>query len=876
MMGGPMIGQAMGGNTGMMIGMGLGQVASMLPFITKGALNLQRIIKFTTYGVLITSVIAVGKYLLNLKKNYEDVGEANRLAFGGNETTLGEAGLAGKYKTLSTRLKDINDQLDLQRAKARASYDANTKTGVNGLTLTIKQLREETARVKKEMPETLAAFNNIDSSKVNNLAVSLKSQYVAMGMSVEKATNSIYSLIAASNKSSQAISAISSSAFKDITDKSSAAAASVKLVGNAISAMNGSTSKGFIEEMNTGIDQMINSLSLYQSSLVGTKGGADGKTELTEADALKKTLEEISKVKVANNVIDQKTLNSLKEQNLVYATILRNGETLQSIYAKTAIYAAGLADKLNIAAMTGKQAVDFANNLAVYQGVLNDISTSTEASNPLSSIAKLYNTAKTAANNATNASKAAQKFDSKYYNDKIKAIEDVIRGLEKERDLRLKLLDVAQATADFEKSLREEQIKYQEALASGDLASAAQSQLNIKKIQEDRQRELTKASIIDSAQKEIDAKQAEIDRLRAEAERLSNSVSSYGTTAAKKTSDAAQIKSYMDRINNIVVRNPSGNFNKEDQLLLTSIFTEMEKAGGNIKKAADEMKKKYPGAPSGPPSFAGGQPVGTTPEVAIAKALADQVNGKSGVFSSAVDKFILAVNTFAGVTGKPFSPSGDKAKPIKAGPITTPFKASYMRFSSADGKKKIQVATLTSDEKSAYDEYTANGWKFIESATQKDKSTEYTYNKLNPFNKVPKAAMGGLIDAYLGGGKVVGPGTSMSDSIPAFLSNGEYVIKASSVNRYGIKMFDEINAQRFNSGAIPSPSFTIPKDPASIGNNQITGYNRGGSVHHYNAGGIVVNGAQGQDVKELASHIVTIMDARGNRRNSMNGGGIVV
>jgi hypothetical protein len=136
--------------------------------------------------------------------------------------------------------------------------------------------------------------------------------------------------------------------------------------------------------------------------------------------------------------------------------------------------------------------------------------------------------------------------------------------------------------------------------------------------------------------------------------------------------------------------------------------------------------------------------------------------------------------------------------------------------------------------------------------------------------------MGGLIDAYLGGGKVVGPGTSMSDSIPAFLSNGEYVIKASSVNRYGIKMFDEINAQRFNAGAIPGPSFTIPKDPASIGNNQITGYNRGGSVHHYNAGGIVVNGAQGQDVKELASHIVTIMDARGNRRNSMNGGGITV
>ena len=73
MIGGPMIGQAMGGNTGMMIGMGLGQVASMLPFVMKGALTLSKIIKFTGYGALIASVVAAGKYLLDLKKKYEDV-----------------------------------------------------------------------------------------------------------------------------------------------------------------------------------------------------------------------------------------------------------------------------------------------------------------------------------------------------------------------------------------------------------------------------------------------------------------------------------------------------------------------------------------------------------------------------------------------------------------------------------------------------------------------------------------------------------------------------------------------------------------------------------------------------------------------------------
>lgn len=50
------------------------------------------------------------------------------------------------------------------------------------------------------------------------------------------------------------------------------------------------------------------------------------------------------------------------------------------------------------------------------------------------------------------------------------------------------------------------------------------------------------------------------------------------------------------------------------------------------------------------------------------------------------------------------------------------------------------------------------------------------------------------------GGIVYGPGTSTSDSIPARLSNGEYVIKADSVSRYGKGFFDNLNAQRFASG----------------------------------------------------------------------------
>ena len=50
------------------------------------------------------------------------------------------------------------------------------------------------------------------------------------------------------------------------------------------------------------------------------------------------------------------------------------------------------------------------------------------------------------------------------------------------------------------------------------------------------------------------------------------------------------------------------------------------------------------------------------------------------------------------------------------------------------------------------------------------------------------------------GGYITGPGTATSDSIPAYLSNGEYVIKAAAVQKYGTHMFDSLNAMRFADG----------------------------------------------------------------------------
>lgn len=84
------------------------------------------------------------------------------------------------------------------------------------------------------------------------------------------------------------------------------------------------------------------------------------------------------------------------------------------------------------------------------------------------------------------------------------------------------------------------------------------------------------------------------------------------------------------------------------------------------------------------------------------------------------------------------------------------------------------------------------------------------------------ASVGGTAPAgavtAAGGGHIRGPGTSTSDSIPAWLSDGEFVIRARSVAKYGAGLLNAINRgtfkmPRFNLGGLvsgminPTPRF---------------------------------------------------------------------
>lgn len=79
------------------------------------------------------------------------------------------------------------------------------------------------------------------------------------------------------------------------------------------------------------------------------------------------------------------------------------------------------------------------------------------------------------------------------------------------------------------------------------------------------------------------------------------------------------------------------------------------------------------------------------------------------------------------------------------------------------------------------------------------------------------------------GGMIYGPGGPTEDLIPTMLSNGEYVIRASSVDKYGIQLMDMINMGKLDLMAKGGYS----KYPGIV-----SGMARGGGVY-YNAGGAV-------------------------------------
>ena len=702
--------------------------------------------------------VAVAAFL-KLKDNATKAGEVNRATFGLTSTALEEVGI--KYKTVSERLKEVNEQLELNRAKVRASYEAYTKSGVVGLDLTLKELKDGIANAKKEDKESVGLFDKAKTDQVNKLAASMKAQYVSLGMSVQEATNQIYILIKASNKSSQAVNAISSESFKQIEDRASAARYTVDMLGKVLS------NKGLFnaEEFSRGLDNMLNSLDSYKRSLMETTKKQVG---ISETDALKKTFEQMNKTGSDRIRIEGKSLEALKKQNIELGLMLGKAETLASVFAKYQLSISGMASDIDIAALSPADAV-----LAA-QGAR----TSMDAAGAVVSETALARSAQKAQNEAKKANeilKAASKQDSSYIDAAIKNKQKLINKLEEERAARLKILELQEKSANFETDIQQAQIRYQEALAAGDMARAAQEQLNIQQLSGDRQRELARQSINDKADAERKKLEAEIEKLQAQKDAQAKALVNAQNTATKKEEDAVAAAALLEELK-AAITNFGGDTKDDIQQFKTYILDLRSKGRGS---AVNDLFARFAPGAKGESSY---QILLENLKKQFKTELKDPKYDK---FDSAVKKFQEAVDKFAGLG------DGSYAKPLSAGTGEAAVGIKNINwgnqtvgFGLSDREKVKKFAQKKGYEPGTQFTLTNATGEILQFLVLPDGNIQLQKRTM-PTGK----AMGGLIS---------GPGTGTSDSIPAMVtpgfasggipirvSNGEYILSKKAVDGLG-------------------------------------------------------------------------------------------
>lgn len=665
-MGGMAIGQSMGGGMGSMIGMIAGGFLPSLINKIKtlistagGFLNIVKSIgsflrAWTLPTLIITTLALTVKKLLDVKKAAEEAGKANRLAFGGTEKSFASVGIT-KYKSLEDRLKAVNEQIDLNRAKAQSAYDQYTKGGPTGITLSIAELNKAIENAKNNQKEYVNAFNNIDSSRVVKYAADLKAQFVAIGLSASEASNQIYAIIKASDKAGQALSAVSSTDFKNIIDQTTALTRLFDNLGKA------STIEGFNpEEFARGLDTLINSVLAYQQGLIGTKDAVDPTNIIDAAEALKITMEKIGKISSANAQLSSDQINKLKEQDVIYASILGNLESTASITAKILLYNNELASVINLSAMSGNDAIDLAKNLSTIQQGLNSITEDQSSKNPLAFLAEPIKNATNAVKNYATTIKEAQKQDSEYYSKKIKAIELEIKKINEAADARRKALQEQQDASDFDLEVKKKQLEYQDALATGNMAAAAQAQLDIRQLTKQKEVQDAITAIEDKRKADLEvqnqAKQDAQDKQDAFDKRIQTSMAK----SAETTANLTKLQSIRDEIERLSIIGRTPGANKEDiKKQIANILLGLKSGTKDEQKMYSEYQNTY--------GYTGNVYNQNDP-MAMASNLLSAINSSmttkglsDTVFQSAVSKFDEAVNKFAGQTK---TGTGTKENPV--------------------------------------------------------------------------------------------------------------------------------------------------------------------------------------------------------------------
>jgi TP901 family phage tail tape measure protein len=764
-------------------------------------------IKFMTGPIGLFMIAATGVYTLLKKIMEENAQDAKQFTLINAMTATGakEAGI--RYNNLSDSIKRVNEQLATTKAKGLAAYESLTKIGVIGITYTIKEQKEAIKNAKTNQKSLVEGFTNAGSGLVvggsdeaerlqivTEMATNLKIQMVLSGKSVQDATNQIYAIISASKHADLAFRAITAEGFVRVKDKTTAATESIERLNKALAEteMRDYTANTLVgNDLGVALSNTTLYLESNMNALIGTKDAQNN--IIDSAKAYEIIMKQINEAAGANTKLTQMQVDSLKESHPALEAILNKSDDIGSVLAKWQLALGGF--DINLKGITGDEAIAIAKFQAIQQAALDAQEESGKGVLGRSQkiITKLQDSiGKNLA--------AAQKAHSKQMSnaqDEIKAIDKKIAKINEEAEARKRALQDIEDVESNALQLQLLQIDYQSALATGDMEAAASAQIKVTQLQKQIQTAAALQAIEDKRIADVKKEEARKQKVQDEVEKNAKRLAALQEEATKNQIRLSKVQEYQLRYESLI----------KDKMRMQSEtdpvkLAELEKAYiGNVKLLGANLSADAQGKDSSLSGMLknifGGSMISDSGEsLATVKSSINWVPGTGAVPTTKYGSAFDSLNLAAKETEKTIKGLGggktlfDLYTAIMTGHRSPKTALEvYGDYSVETSGEKKGALTKQGKEFASQDNAITPGEYF--------KYKGWTYRMLGDGSVR-------TVGKYQSGGYISGPGTGTSDSIPAYLSNGEYVIKEKAVRRYGVDTFDALNAEKFAEGGLAS------------------------------------------------------------------------
>ena len=769
------------------------------------------------WGIAGTAAVAgLTAGFIAYKKHADEVAKTNSLAF---------SGAIKPIKDFDSQIKEIRKNIVAANQAREAFLATKTSAGVSGIQITVKELKDLQVEMKKSYPEIIKMLNQTSLGGLKDVTAGLKAQFIQAGDAASVANKKVLALLTSSNKASNIGTALSSSSFNSMNDLAGANKFSLNNLSKAQSLGNA----GFV-------GQLLQTFTGLDAAVSNSKDKISG---------VSKQFEAINSSQSKNLKLTKDQLKELSKTNPQLSSILSTSDSIGDAYAKWRIILSGVSKDLSgLTSGELQNLAKYTSEVSGYFNSLSDVSSKAAQSGIFGGLAKQIDTLNKASATSSKISSNIQKS----LQDQIKLKQKQIQQIQDEATARKKALQDQQTIEDTKLQIQQEQLNYQNALASGDMASAAQAQLAIQKLVGQQQLNTASDAIDKMAQSKVDKLQAEIEKLQAKSDTTTTTASN---TSTAQTNAATKLKALYDELNQLTqsIDLHGGSATEGDTIAFNDIIERLKKAGAS----ASVLKQLNPSG--GGSTYSGGGMKPTLNATQDLQSLAAQSNDQVIKNTGQTVKELVAIQTILKNRSDIGTGSGTKADPFTVAPVGA----------SSKGRSLISAANLNKDgtltARGITDVIITNKLKKGQYFNYAGKTYQVDYGDgamTKPFSTIDDAH----VVTRASGGAIFGPGTGTSDSIPAMLSHGEYVVNAASASKFGYTNLDQIN--KMAAGGVAT-KYDIPK--MAFGGKVNTGNmgmaNNSNSMYNIN---VNVNGSNA-DAKDIAYAIRKEMQLR----DAMNG-----